>query len=186
MLVMHRDVNYYFTLYRGESEDNLPRVQQGIKPRLRWTEAGLSPDEWRQLIDPAILHFVAEKYLRLHVAKKKSAISPFVSFSRKKEVAHRRYACGKDNREKGLLITARVHIVKEYIWEDHGIICLEDVGLLVDSTGRHWLCVPYSTMALFGKDKEITKRLGIRDDEYLLLGNLDRKNYELRYVSCSR
>lgn len=185
MLTLKDLTDYELTLFRGEDPKNENRLKQiGIEPKGRWSESGLHETEWLQLVKQSIheaLPFTAKEQIKKHVSKPEGWRSPFVSFTRKKDVAMQ-YAFGREKRREGLLITTIIFAKRSFLpFNSFGeqVISLDKPAILPDNVGRHWIHlqnVPFSM-----EDKIFYKKI-TRDDEFLLLGDLQPGELEIEKV----
>lgn len=185
MLALSRYCNYFITLYRGDFPNKETELlSNGIKPKVRYREVGYPNEKWQKLMHypPEILPSAAKYEFLRHVLKEHATKhrSPFVSFSGRRDVALK-YALGEEQqRKKGLLITLNLRVVKEYKWEASPIWG----KLLIDSAGRRWFFVPDCKFPGVVPQKTMERffSLGVRDAEYLLLGNLSPGKFKLEKV----
>lgn len=184
MLMAKSKSNRILTLYRGESRDALPSLREkGLTRQMRMsTVQRLCAEEERLCLagtSPETMLIESKSVIKEHILSGKR--SPFISFSGKERVA-RSYAADGGRREKGLLVKAEVRVCEELVWEPYRV-----AGLFIDHANRLWLHVPVY-WPMFKSDMNIPEiaeafRLSYRDDEYLLLGDLDyQKDFRVEEI----
>lgn len=179
MLMAKQLSNRKLTLYRGESCDAVSGLnERGIRWDARLNESGLSLEDLQQIREnftslfntsPETVPIIAKSAILRHVARHRR--SPFVSFTGKEEVA-RRYALNNRQRKEGMFITTNVTVAEELTWEPFNV-----TGLYIDDVGRLWLHVPaywpIFRREMLGQPEMVEAlRLSVKDDEYLLFGDL--------------
>jgi hypothetical protein len=169
------------TLYRGEYPHLLSSLLgDGISFEARLRVTGLSLEDQQRIKDERLMlvNSMPESVpikdstatiIKSHVAQYRR--SPFVSFSGKHEVALC-YATKGGERNDGLLITAEIKGGQEIAF-----VPFQATGLFIDHLDRLWIWMPafkhmFKTEILCCPKTARAFRLALRDDEYLLLGDL--------------